>query len=168
MPAKKSRQSTKSDMDSLTDRQHRIIDVIHDAIVLRGYPPSIREIGQAAGLTSTSSVAYQLKELERKGFLRRDPNKPRAVGLKIADPTKPAGPSSLHHAMKNPPHLHRMKARTAILSPTILPPSLFRRLVGLLQVHRYWRNKKLPTSFPSPENLLAKETYTSCQWSVNP
>mgnify|MGYP001940479291 FL=1 len=98
MPAKKSRQSTKSDMDSLTDRQHRIIDVIHDAIVLRGYPPSIREIGQAAGLTSTSSVAYQLKELERKGFLRRDPNKPRAVGLKIADPTKPAGPSSLHHA----------------------------------------------------------------------
>ncbi|ACR17840.1 transcriptional repressor LexA [Corynebacterium kroppenstedtii] len=98
MPAKKSRKSTKPDMDSLTDRQHRIIDVIHDAIVLRGYPPSIREIGQAAGLTSTSSVAYQLKELERKGFLRRDPNKPRAVGLKIADPTKPTGSSSLHHA----------------------------------------------------------------------
>ena len=43
-------------------------------------------------------MAYQLKELERKGFLRRDPNKPRAVGLKIADPTKPAGSSSLHHA----------------------------------------------------------------------
>ena len=87
MPAKKNRKSTKPNPHSLTDRQRRILDIIQDAIVLRGYPPSIREIGQAAGLTSTSSVAYQLKELEKKGFLRRDPNKPRAVGLKITDPT---------------------------------------------------------------------------------
>ncbi|MCQ4618025.1 transcriptional repressor LexA [Corynebacterium sp. CCUG 69979] len=72
----------KPDIKTLTERQRRILEVIQDAVVLRGYPPSIREIGDAAGLQSTSSVAYQLKELEKKGFLRRDPNKPRAVDLR--------------------------------------------------------------------------------------
>jgi repressor LexA len=47
-----------------------------------GYPPSVREIGEAVGLVSPSSVAYQLKELERKGHLRRDPNRPRAVDVR--------------------------------------------------------------------------------------
>lgn len=70
------------DPSTLSDRQRRILDVITDAVVLRGYPPSIREIGNAAGLQSTSSVAYQLKELEKKGFIRRDPNKPRAVDVR--------------------------------------------------------------------------------------
>lgn len=79
MPKK---EDNKPDMKALTERQRRILEVIQDAIVLRGYPPSIREIGDAAGLQSTSSVAYQLKELEKKGFLRRDPNKPRAVDLR--------------------------------------------------------------------------------------
>ena len=76
------REDKKPDLKSLTERQRRILEVIQDAVVLRGYPPSIREIGDAAGLQSTSSVAYQLKELEKKGFLRRDPNKPRAVDLR--------------------------------------------------------------------------------------
>ena len=57
------------DHNALSDRQRRILQVIQDAVVLRGYPPSIREIGDAAGLQSTSSVAYQLKELEKKGCL---------------------------------------------------------------------------------------------------
>lgn len=70
------------DPSTLSDRQRRILEVITDAVVLRGYPPSIREIGDATGLQSTSSVAYQLKELEKKGFLRRDPNKPRAVDVR--------------------------------------------------------------------------------------
>ena len=51
----------------------------------RGYPPSIREIGDAVGLTSTSSVAHQLRSLERKGYLRRDPNRPRAVDVRGVD-----------------------------------------------------------------------------------
>ncbi|PMC64168.1 repressor LexA [Corynebacterium tuscaniense] len=76
------KEDKKPDIKTLTDRQRRILEVIQDAVVLRGYPPSIREIGDAAGLQSTSSVAYQLKELEKKGFLRRDPNKPRAVDLR--------------------------------------------------------------------------------------
>ena len=73
---------SKPDMSSLSPRQRRILEVITDAVLLRGYAPSIREIGDAAGLQSTSSVAYQLKELERKGFLKRDPNKPRAVDIR--------------------------------------------------------------------------------------
>ncbi|KGF25081.1 transcriptional repressor LexA [Corynebacterium tuscaniense] len=76
------KEDKRPDIKTLTDRQRRILEVIQDAVVLRGYPPSIREIGDAAGLQSTSSVAYQLKELEKKGFLRRDPNKPRAVDLR--------------------------------------------------------------------------------------
>ncbi|WP_115684483.1 transcriptional repressor LexA [Corynebacterium senegalense] len=78
------------DPSVLSDRQRRILEVIRDAVVLRGYPPSIREIGDAAGLQSTSSVAYQLKELEKKGFLRRDPNKPRAVDLRHLPDSTPA------------------------------------------------------------------------------
>lgn len=98
--ARKKSDPNELDMSVLSDRQRRILQVIQDAVVLRGYPPSIREIGDATGLQSTSSVAYQLKELEKKGFLRRDPNKPRAVDLRhlqqtTATPTRkkqtPAG-----------------------------------------------------------------------------
>jgi repressor LexA len=69
----------------LTERQRTILDVIRASVTTRGYPPSIREIGDAVGLTSTSSVAHQLRTLERKGFLRRDPNRPRAVDVRGAD-----------------------------------------------------------------------------------
>ena len=63
--------------DGLTVRQRKVLDVIRDAVAARGYPPSVREIGEAVGLTSPSSVAHQLRTLEQKGFLRRDPNRPR-------------------------------------------------------------------------------------------
>lgn len=79
---RKKASTAKNDYASLSERQRRILNVISDAVMLRGYPPSIREIGDAAGLQSTSSVAYQLKQLEEKGFLRRDPNKPRAVDVR--------------------------------------------------------------------------------------
>ncbi len=69
----------------LTERQRTILDVIRASVSSRGYPPSIREIGDAVGLTSTSSVAHQLRTLERKGYLRRDPNRPRAVDVRAAD-----------------------------------------------------------------------------------
>lgn len=70
---------------SLTERQRTILKVIRESVTGRGYPPSIREIGDAVGLTSTSSVAHQLRTLERKGYLRRDPNRPRAVDVRGAD-----------------------------------------------------------------------------------
>ncbi|OBK94418.1 repressor LexA [Mycobacterium asiaticum] len=70
---------------TLTERQRTILEVIRASVTTRGYPPSIREIGDAVGLTSTSSVAHQLRTLERKGYLRRDPNRPRAVDVRGAD-----------------------------------------------------------------------------------
>jgi len=69
----------------LTERQRTILEVIRTSVTSRGYPPSIREIGDAVGLTSTSSVAHQLRTLERKGYIRRDPNRPRAVDVRSAD-----------------------------------------------------------------------------------
>jgi repressor LexA len=80
----------------LTQRQRRILEVIREAVAKQGYPPSVREIGQAVGLTSTSSVAHQLTTLERKGYIRRDPNRPRAVDVRPPDalsaPTRTPGP----------------------------------------------------------------------------
>ncbi len=76
----------------LTRRQQAILDVIRDSVERRGYPPSIREICESAGLASTSSVAHQLSMLERKGYLRRDPNRPRAVDVRTGS-TKPYDPS---------------------------------------------------------------------------
>lgn len=70
---------------SLTERQRTILNVIRASVTSRGYPPSIREIGDAVGLTSTSSVAHQLRTLEREGYLRRDPNRPRAVDVRGVD-----------------------------------------------------------------------------------
>ena len=67
------------DATGLTPRQLRVLAHLKDCIEKRGYPPSMREIGEAVGLTSSSSVAHQLKVLEEKGFLKRDPNRPRAL-----------------------------------------------------------------------------------------
>ncbi|MBB5959949.1 repressor LexA [Saccharothrix tamanrassetensis] len=78
----------------LTLRQRKVLDVIRDWLDRFGYPPSVREIGEAVGLTSTSSVAHQLRALERKGFLRRDPNRPRAVGVLPTEIVTGLDPSS--------------------------------------------------------------------------
>jgi repressor LexA len=77
----------------LTMRQHKILQVIRDSVERRGYPPSVREIGQAAGLKSPSSVAHQLKVLEKRGLLRRDPNRPRAVDIRPMEDVIEESPS---------------------------------------------------------------------------
>ena len=69
----------------LSDRQLKVLEAIREWMRDHGYPPSVREIGDAVGLPSTSSVAYQLRVLERKGYLRRDPHRPRTVGVLVAD-----------------------------------------------------------------------------------
>ncbi|WP_369259111.1 transcriptional repressor LexA [Geodermatophilus amargosae] len=84
--------------DGLTQRQRRVLEVIRDSIERRGYPPSVREIGEAVGLSSASSVAHQLSVLQKKGWLRRDPNRPRALDVRLpgdatAD-TAPAAPAA--------------------------------------------------------------------------
>src|SRR5580700_1303725 len=72
----------------LTWRQRKVLQVIRDSVQRRGYPPSMREIGEAVGLTSTSSVSYQLSTLQSKGYLRRDAGRPRTVEIRL--PGQPA------------------------------------------------------------------------------
>ncbi|NBU32642.1 MAG: transcriptional repressor LexA [Actinobacteria bacterium] len=67
--------------DGLTARQRLILDYIGTATAERGYPPSMREIGEAVGLTSSGSVAYQLKILGEKGFINRDATRARALEI---------------------------------------------------------------------------------------
>jgi repressor LexA len=68
---------------TLTWRQRKVLQVIRESVQQRGYPPSMREIGEAVGLTSTSSVAYQLSILQKKGYLRRDVGRPRTVEVRL-------------------------------------------------------------------------------------
>ena len=74
-----------TDAGGLTPRQRKVLEVIRDWVERFGYPPSVREIGDAVGLTSTSSVHHQLRTLERKGYLRRDPHRTRAVDVRGPD-----------------------------------------------------------------------------------
>lgn len=72
-----------ADNEGLTLRQRKVLEFIKESVEQRGFPPTIREIGDAVGLASTSSVSYQLISLQKKGFLRRDATKPRAVDVRL-------------------------------------------------------------------------------------
>jgi repressor LexA len=76
-------------MSELTQRQREILEVIERSVRERGYPPSVREIGAAVGLTSPSTVHTHLATLQRLGYLRRDPTKPRAIEVRF-DPSSGA------------------------------------------------------------------------------
>jgi repressor LexA len=71
-------------MTKLSKRQQQILDFIKKEVQTKGYPPSVREIGEAVGLASSSTVHGHLARLESKGYIRRDPTKPRAI--EILDP----------------------------------------------------------------------------------
>lgn len=77
-----------SPLDRLSDKQRSILDFIARSVASRGYPPSMREIGDAVGLSSLSSVTHQLSRLELAGCIRRDPHRPRALEI-LVDPTAP-------------------------------------------------------------------------------
>lgn len=68
-------------MDDLSPRQRQILDFIRREVATKGYPPSVREVGQAVGLSSSSTVHGHLNKLEERGYIRRDPTKPRAIEL---------------------------------------------------------------------------------------
>ncbi len=74
---------------SLSEKQLAILEVIQRSVATRGYPPSMREIGDAVGLSSLSSVTHQLNQLELSGYLRRDPNRTRALEVLIELPSQP-------------------------------------------------------------------------------
>lgn len=68
-------------VDDLSPRQRQILEFIRSEVMKKGYPPSVREVGQAVGLSSSSTVHAHLGKLEEKGYIRRDPTKPRAIEL---------------------------------------------------------------------------------------
>ncbi|MDO5743081.1 MAG: transcriptional repressor LexA [Micrococcaceae bacterium] len=69
------------DAKSLTIRQKKVLETIQRSVSTNGYPPSMREIGDAVGLASLSSVTHQLSQLEKLGYIRRDPRRPRAMEI---------------------------------------------------------------------------------------
>lgn len=77
--------ATERDPASISDRQRQVLDCIKAAVAERGYPPSVREIGEAVGLSSPSTVHSHLAALIEAGFIRRDPSKPRAIEVLVDD-----------------------------------------------------------------------------------
>jgi len=107
----------------LTTRQLKILGAIKDALENNGYPPSMREIGVVAGLTSPASVKYQLEALEKKGFIRRDPTRGRALEVLMPD-EKTAENSTPVDATRYIPLVGRITAEQSIEETFPLPESL--------------------------------------------
>lgn len=99
--------------DTLTPRQRGILDVIETSMRERGYPPSVREIGEAIGLTSPSTVHNHLNTLERLGYLRRDPTKPRAIEVRF-DPS--SGVAMERRPVRHVPLVGDVAAGTDVLA----------------------------------------------------
>ncbi len=125
-----------ADASGLTNRQRRILEVIQESVAAHGYPPSIREMGQAVGLASPSSVAHQLKTLQAKGFLRRDPNRPRALEVRLPDDPlsepDPTGSGDAAPTAVNVPVVGRIAAGGPILAEEVVEDvfPLPKQLVG--------------------------------------
>lgn len=99
--------------EQLTARQKGILDTIETCMRERGYPPSVREIGEAVGLTSPSTVHSHLASLERMGFLRRDPTKPRAIEVRY-DPS--SGVAMERRPVRHVPLVGDVAAGTDVLA----------------------------------------------------
>jgi repressor LexA len=97
----------------LGPRQKKILDYLLQTIEERGYPPSVREIAEAVGLTSPSTVHAHLEALQRKGYLRKDPTKPRAIEVRYAPEV---GPVARRDAMRSVPLLGRVAAGAPTLA----------------------------------------------------
>jgi repressor LexA len=135
-------------LDRLTARQRRVLETIRESVESRGYPPTMREIGEAVGLASPSSVKHQLTTLERKGYLRRDPHRPRAMevvdhlsaeaapgGSAAASPVGPTLPDRVDDGAPVPsyvPLVGRIAAGGPILAEQVVEDvfPLPRQLVG--------------------------------------
>ena len=119
--------------DGLTDRQTRILRFVEATVEQRGFPPSMREIGDAVGLSSVSSVSHQVLALEKKGHLVRDPHTPRAYRVRHSSwNTLPQDNSRRRSASVDLPLLGRIAAGTPITAEQEVEDvfTLPRRLVG--------------------------------------
>ncbi len=103
-------------MEELTERQKSIFNYIKKEIASKGYPPSVREIGKAVGLKSPASVHSHLKTLEKKGYLRRDPEKPRAIEVLKDNKNTNGNKADDSKEILEVPILGRVKAGVPILS----------------------------------------------------
>ncbi len=97
----------------LTNRQRQILDCIDTAMRERGYPPSVREIGESVGLGSPSTVHSHLSTLQRLGYLRRDPSKPRAIEVRF-DPA--SGAVAERRPVRHVPLVGEVAAGTDVLA----------------------------------------------------
>lgn len=126
---------------SLSDRQLAILDVVQRSVAGRGYPPSMREIGDAVGLASLSSVTHQLNQLELSGYLRRDPNRPRAMEVLIDLPAlEPA-----HSGDASPEN-------TVSVGDAVLVPLVGRIAAGI----PITADQQIDEVFPLPRQLTGK------------
>jgi repressor LexA len=105
-----------ADASGLTPRQQRVLTVIRESLTTRGYPPSMREIGEKVGLTSSSSVAHQLRTLEEKGYIKRDPNRPRALSVAMPEDVDETGVNDAMPAPAYVPMVGRIAAGGPILA----------------------------------------------------
>lgn len=99
--------------EPLTDRQREVLEYIGRTVAERGYPPSVREICAAVGLTSPSTVHSHLSSLQRMGYLRRDPTKPRAIEVRF-DPA--SGATADRAPVRHVPLLGDVAAGTGVLA----------------------------------------------------
>jgi len=98
---------------ALTERQRQVLDFIDAEVRRRGYPPSVREIGEAVGLSSPSTVHAHLAALQDKGYLRRDPSKPRAIEVAFEAST---GSTAERRPVRHVPLLGDVAAGTGVIA----------------------------------------------------
>jgi repressor LexA len=100
-------------VEELSERQRQTLEYIAETVELRGYPPSVREIGEALGLASSSTVHSHLQTLQRKGYLKIDPTKPRALEILYDSDT---GLAAERRPARSVPLVGRIAAGTPILA----------------------------------------------------
>src|ERR1700723_2088578 len=135
----------------LTWRQRKVLQVIRESVQRRGYPPSMREIGEAVGLTSTSSVSYQLSTLQSKGYLRRDAGRPRTVEVRL--PGHPAG--------RPDPEPARAEADSGVMPGGDIPSqaATFVPLVGRIAAGvPVLAEEQIEDVFPLPKQIVGEGT----------
>jgi repressor LexA len=138
-----------ADESGLTPRQRAILTVIRETVERQGYPPSVREIGEGVGLTSPSSVAHQLTTLERMGFLRRDPNRPRA--LVVAELPEAAAPAATGAPVRAP----RLRPVADDDSERRLPQAAYVPVVGRIAAGGpILAEQHIEEVFPLPRDLV--------------
>lgn len=100
-------------MSKVSQRQLAILEFIKNEVKTKGYPPSVREIGEAVGLASSSTVHGHLDRLEKKGFIRRDPTKPRAIEI-LVDDDSPKGAENFPVSFTHVPLIGKVTAGVPI------------------------------------------------------